>query len=91
MAKGDLNLGWVQRCRAALAPPPSDDCDPAVVRVCCTRARADHGVQGRAVHPILRGMRADDRMARPLCEAIAETGAPALVRTGRTGAGPRPV
>ena len=33
MAKGDLNLGWVQRRRAALAPPPFDDCDPAVVRV----------------------------------------------------------
>jgi uncharacterized protein len=51
------------------------------------RLIADGVVRGFKFHPTLQGFRANDRLAYPIYEAIAEAGLVALFHTGHTGIG----
>ncbi|MGN6445256.1 amidohydrolase family protein [Amnibacterium sp.] len=47
----------------------------------------DHGAQGVKLHPTVQGFDPSADAVRPLWEAIAELGIPAVVHTGQTGIG----
>jgi predicted TIM-barrel fold metal-dependent hydrolase len=69
---------------------PFASIDPHKGRTGARAARdlvANHGVQGFEFHPAMQDFHPGDRLARPLCEAIAATGKPALFHTGQTGVG----
>nr|WP_271209112.1 4-hydroxyphenyl-beta-ketoacyl-CoA hydrolase [Rhodococcus wratislaviensis]GLK33569.1 4-hydroxyphenyl-beta-ketoacyl-CoA hydrolase [Rhodococcus wratislaviensis] len=51
------------------------------------RALAARGVRGFKFHPSLQAFEPNDPRYRPLYEAIAEAGVPALFHTGQTGVG----
>lgn len=48
---------------------------------------ADYGVRGFKFHPTLQGFFANDRLAYPLYEVIAEYGLPAVFHSGHSGIG----
>ncbi len=47
----------------------------------------DHGAQGFKFHPTLQGFDPSDDAYRPLWQAVADLGVPAVVHTGQTGIG----
>lgn len=51
------------------------------------RLMREYGVKGFKFHPTMQGFFANDRMAYPFYEAIAEEGGIALFHTGQTGVG----
>ena len=66
--------------------------DPAKARVGEQGALGlvrEFGVMGFNFHPTMQGFCLNDRMAYPLSEAIAETGALAVFHNGQTGVGSR--
>jgi len=69
---------------------PFASIDPAKGKLGAREARRlvkDFGVRGFKFHPTMQGFYPNDRMAYPLYEAIAESGAIALFHTGQTGVG----
>jgi uncharacterized protein len=69
---------------------PFASIDPAKGKLGAREAKRlvrDFGVKGFKFHPTMQGFFPNDRMAYPLYEAIAESGAIALFHTGQTGVG----
>src|SRR5579871_1502325 len=51
------------------------------------RLISDYGVRGFKFHPTMQGFYANDRLAYPLYEVIAEYGLPAVFHSGHSGMG----
>jgi len=69
---------------------PFASIDPAKGKLGAREAKRlvqEFGVKGFKFHPTMQGFYPSDRMAYPLYEAIAESGAIALFHTGQTGVG----
>jgi predicted TIM-barrel fold metal-dependent hydrolase len=69
---------------------PFGSVDPLRRGAAIDQARAlvrDHGVQGFKFHPTVQGFDPSGDEFRPLWEAIADLGVPAVVHTGQTGIG----